>query len=201
MRLGGIKLAGVSVALAVVQVALVSTVAAKYLYERWTSPRAWTRAAASVTDEAGQAMRGRYLWLQLTVNGCESTLPSAKLAEFPRDYNGAVKKGDYALRAGQTWAFDARLKVDGNKLIAVRPEGSEDTRGAVPVLTAPGEPCDEMRLERRVDFYLPESAQSPLPLKAGEELWVEVTVPKKGAPRPMQLAVKGNGQWKPLAFE
>ena len=198
MRLGRVKLAGVSVALAVLQLALVSTVAAKYLYERWTCPRVWTR---TVANDAKLAMRGRYLGLQLTVNGCQSTLPSAKLAEFPRDYNGAVKKGDYALRAGQTWAFDARLKVDGNKLIAVRPEGSEDTRGAVPVPTAPGAPCDEMRLERRVDFYLPESAQSPFPLKAGDELWVEVTVPKKGVPRPMQLAVKGNGQWKPVAFE
>jgi hypothetical protein len=198
MRLGRFKLAGVSVTLAVVQLALVSTVAAKYLYERWTCPRVWTRAVA---NDARLAMRGRYLRLQLTVNGCQSTLPSAKLAEFPRDFNGAVKKGDYALRAGQTWLFDARLKVDANSLIAVRPEGSEDTRGAVPVLTAPGSPCDEMRLERRVDFYIPESAQSPLPLRPGQELWAEVTVPKKGAPRPLQLAVKENGEWKPLAFE
>jgi hypothetical protein len=198
MRLGRMKLAGVSVALAVVQLALVSTVAAKYLYERWTCPRVWTR---TVANDSRLAMRGRYLGLHLTVNGCRSTLPSAKLAEFPRDYNGAVKKGDYAMRAGEPWAFYARLKVEANKLIAVRPEGSEDTTGSVPVLTAPGEPCGEMRLERAVDFYLPEQAQSPLPLKQGQDLWVEVTVPKKGAPRPLQLALKENGQWKPLAFE
>ena len=198
MRLGGIKLSGASVALAVVQLALVSTVAAKYLYERWTCPKVWTQTAA---NDARLAMQGRYLGLHLTVNGCQSTLPSAKLAEFPRDYSGAVKKGDYALRTGQTWVFDARLKIDGNKLIAVRPEGSEDTRGSLPVLTAPGAPCGEMRLQRAVDFYLPESAQSPLPLKQGQELWVEVTLPKRGAPRPLQLAMKENGQWKPLAFE
>jgi hypothetical protein len=199
MRLGRVKLAGVSVALAVLQLALVSTVAAKYLYERWTCPRVWTR---TVANDAKLAMRGRYLGLHLTVNGCQSTLPSAKLAEFPRDYNGAVKKGDYAMRAGDAWAFDARLKVEGNILFAVRPEGSEETTGSVPVLTAPGEPCDQMRLQRAVDFYIPESAQGPLPLKQGQELWVEVTVPKKGAPRQLQLAVKEeNGAWKPLAFE
>ena len=198
MRLGGVRLAGVSVALTVVQLALVSTLAASYLYERWRCPKVWTRAVANNTR---QVMRGRYLGLNLLVDGCQSTLPSAKLAEFPRDYNGAVKKGDYAMRAGQTWAFDARLKVDGNNLLAVRPEGSEETRGTVPVLTTPGAPCDEMRLERTVDFYIPESAQSPLPQKPGQELWVEVTVPKQGAPRPLQLAVKDNGQWKPLAFE
>ncbi len=43
-------------------------------------------------------MRGRYLSLQLTVDGCQSTLPSAKLATFPRDVNGAVKPGPYVLR-------------------------------------------------------------------------------------------------------
>jgi len=198
MRLGKIKLAGVSMALAVVQLALVSTVAAKYLYERWTCPKVWTR---TVANDARLMMRGRYLGLHLTVNGCQSTLPSAKLAEFPRDYNGAVKKGDYALRTGDTWVFDARLKVDGNKLIAVRPEGSEDTKGTVPVLTSPGLPCDQMRLQRAVDFFIPESAQSPLPLEPGQDLWVEVTLPKKGAPRPLQVAMKENGNWKPLAFE
>ena len=35
-------------------------------------------------------MRGRYLSLQLTVDGCQSTLPSAKQADFPRDVNGAA---------------------------------------------------------------------------------------------------------------
>jgi len=198
MRLGGIRLAGASVALAVVQLALISTVAAKYLYERSTLPRVWTQ---TVANDATLTMRGRYLRLHLTVDGCQSTLPSAKLAEFPRDPSGAVRKGDYALRTGEPWAFDARLKVDGDKLIAVRPEGSEETRGTVSVVTAPGSPCDQMRLERAVDFYIPESAQSPLPLKPGQELWVEVTVPAKGAPRPLQLAVMENGQWKPLAFE
>jgi hypothetical protein len=198
MRLGRVKLAGASVALAIVQLALVSTVAASYFYERWTYPKVWTHAMG---NNSRQAMRGRYLGLQLTVNGCQSTLPSAKLAEFPRDYSGAVKKGDYALRTGDTWVFDARLKIDGSELIAVRPEGSEETRGLVPVLTAPGSPCGEMRLQRTVDFYIPESAQSPFPLKQGQELWVEVTVPKKGSPRPLQLALKDNGQWNPLAFE
>ena len=154
-----------------------------------------------MANDAQLAMRGRYLGLHLTVNGCKSTLPSAKLAEFPRDYNGAVKKGDYALRTGDAWVFDARLKVEANKLIAVRPEGSENTKGSVAVLTAPGSPCGEMRLERAVDFYIPEQAQSPLPLKQGQEMWVEVTLPNSGAPRPLQLAVKQDGQWKPLAFE
>jgi hypothetical protein len=58
-----------------------------------------------------------------------------------------------------------------------------------------------MHLDSGVDFYIPEHAASPLPMKAGQELWIEVTVPPKGAPRPIQLAVKQDGVWKPLAFE
>ena len=64
------------------QLLIVSTVAAKYLYQRATCPRVWTRAAAYDPD---LVMRGRYLSLQLTVDGCSSTLPSAKDAEFPRN--------------------------------------------------------------------------------------------------------------------
>jgi hypothetical protein len=65
----------------------------------------------------------------------------------------------------------------------------------------PGAACDAMRLDAPVDFYIAEHAQSPLPLKAGQELWIEVTVPAKGPPRPMQLALKENGGWTPLAFQ
>jgi len=31
-----------------------------------------------------------------------------------------------------------------------------------------------------VDFFIAEHAASPLPMKAGQELWIEVTVPPKG---------------------
>ena len=90
MKTGKCTLAGVSVALLVIQLALVSAIAAKYLYQRWRCPRVWTRAAAIDPE---MPMRGRYLSLRLTVDGCESTLPSAKNATFPRDVNNAIKPG------------------------------------------------------------------------------------------------------------
>ena len=58
-----------------------------------------------------------------------------------------------------------------------------------------------MRLADPVYFYISEHAQSPLPRDARAELWIEVTVPPKGPPRPIQLALKQNGDWRPLAFE
>ena len=52
-----------------------------------------------------------------------------------------------------------------------------------------------------MDFYIAEHAADPTRLKAGQELWIEVTVPPQGPPRPLQLALKDNGAWKPLAFQ
>ena len=112
MKIGRFTLSGVSVALLVIQLALVSSIAAKYLYQRWRCPRVWTRTAA-IDPEL--PMRGRYLSLQLTVDGCQSTLPSAKLATFPRDVNGAVKPGAFSHAAGRRWCFRANLKVENNR--------------------------------------------------------------------------------------
>lgn len=197
MKIGRFQLAGVSVALLVIQLVLISSIAAKYLYQRWTCPRVWTRAAA-VDPEL--PMRGRYLSLQLRVDGCQSTLPSAKDATFPRDVNGAIKPGPYLMRHPQPVSFRANLKVENNKLEALRVEGQEDRTMGEEVSAMPGTPCDQMYLESATNFYIAEHAQSPLPLKPGQELWIEVTVPPVGPPRPIQLALKQDGEWKPLGF-
>ncbi len=194
MKIGRFTLSATSLALLVVQLLLVSTIAAEYLYQRWTCPRVWTRAAAI---DPQLPMRGRYLALQLTVDGCQSTLPSAKNANFPRDVNGAVKPGPYVLRPNAV-DFFANLKVVNNILVAVRLEGTEDSTAGEEVVGTPGSPCDQMQLASTTDFFISETAQRPLPLQPGQELWIEVTVPPKGPPRPMQLALKDNGAWTPL---
>ncbi len=194
MKIGRFTLSAASLALLIIQLLLVSTVAAKYLYQRWTCPRVWTRAAAI---DPNLPMRGRYLALRLTVDGCQSTLPSAKDANFPRDVNGAVKPGPYVLRP-QDVDFHANLKVVNNTFIAVRIEGQEDSNAGEEVVGTAGSPCNQMQLASSTDFFISDTAQSPLPLKTGQELWIEVTVPPTGPPRPMQLALKDNGAWKPL---
>jgi hypothetical protein len=147
-------------------------------------------------------MRGRYLALRLTVDGCQSTLPSAKDATFPRKVDGTVKPGPYVLRENTNW-FRVNLKVVNNTLVAVRPEGQEaagqeDSRAGQEIQGSAGAPCDQMWLASPVDLFIADTAQSPLPLKPNQELWIEVTVPPKGPPRPLQLALKDNGVWKPL---
>ncbi len=52
-----------------------------------------------------------------------------------------------------------------------------------------------------VYFYVSEHAASPLPVKQGDELWIEITLPPKGPPRPIQLALKhADGAWQPLTY-
>jgi hypothetical protein len=138
--------------------------------------------------------------MQLVVDGCQSTLPSANQATFPRNINGVPNGMRYAIAAPQAVHFPAQLAVKDNKLIAIRLPESDDNLSGQMVGAWPGNSCQNLRLDEPVDFYIPEHAQSPLPVKHGDELWIEVTVPPKGPPRPTQLALKQGGGWKPLAF-
>ncbi len=198
MKLGRISLSVTSLVLLAVQLTIVSTIAAKYLYQRWSCPRVWTRAT---TYDPQLLMRGRYLSLQLVLDGCQSTLPSAKQAAMPRNVDGVQTGKTYSIRSDQSVQFPARLKVEGNKLLAIRiPEGDNRPDEQM-VEGSPGASCEDLRLDGPVDFYIAEHAADPSPLKAGQELWIEVTVPPKGPPRPIQLALKDGGAWKPLAFQ
>ena len=192
------KFSKTSIALLAIQLALVSSIAAKYLYQRWTCPRVWTRTAVYDPE---LLMRGRYLSVQLIVDGCQSTLPSAKEAAMPRNLDGVPVGTRFSINSPQPVQFPAQLKVEGNKLVALRiPEADSQSGGQI-VAAWPGSSCEKMRLNEPVDFYIAEHAASPTPVKPGQELWIEVTVPAKGPPRPIQLALKQDGAWKPLAFE
>jgi hypothetical protein len=191
------KISKTSIALLVVQLVLVSSIAAKYLYQRWTCPRVWARAVAYDPE---LPMRGRYLSLQLVVDGCKSTLPSVKQAVVPRNFDGSAK-GSYSIAAPQPFQFLAQLKVEGNKLAAIRIEDHVYNPAGTMVDAWPGSSCADFRIHQPVDFYVAEHAVLPTPLQPNQELWIEVTVPRNGPPRPIQLALKQDGAWKPLAFQ
>ncbi|MGA2886931.1 MAG: hypothetical protein ABSE51_02700 [Terracidiphilus sp.] len=192
------KFSKTSIILLVIQLALVSSIAAKYYYQRARCPRVWVRTAAYDPD---MVMRGRYLSLRLTVDGCQSTLPSALHATFPRNADGTTSKGGFSVNWQGPVQFRAKLKVENNKLVAIRIPEADLTSKGMYVTAMPGSPCDALRLAEPVDFYIAEHAVDPTPLKPGQELWIEVTVPHKGPPRPLQLALKQDGAWKPLAFQ
>ena len=82
-----------------------------------------------------------------------------------------------------------QLRVENNQLVAApSPTGLMVTRGR-----------DGHRvLMEPVAFFLPEHAADPSRREPGEELWVEVSVPGKGGPRPLRLGVKKDGVLTPL---
>jgi hypothetical protein len=54
-------------------------------------------------------------------------------------------------------------------------------------------------LDQTLAFFIPGHVADPSRRPAGEELWVEVTIPRAGLPRPIRLGVKKDGQLEPLA--
>lgn len=192
------KFSRTSLALLLIQLALVSSVGARYLYQRWKCPRVWTRVAANLPQ---LTPRGRYLRLQITVDGCQSTLPLASQAGFPRNPDGTPRGKDFSVVASKYIEFPARLKVENNKLEAIRIPSGDGLPAGNWVRATPGMPCDSFLIDEPVSFYVEDASASPLPIQPGQEWWIEVTVPPQGPPRPLQLAVKQNGAWKPLAFQ
>jgi hypothetical protein len=162
--------------LAVLQLAIVASLAAKYTIDRGRFPRVWARTAAY---DPNLPIRGRYLSVQLRVDA-------------DRVYGGAEQPKGFS-----PWSevSDIELHAENGHLVASsapEPTGLRVTRWKTrtgEVVTALSEP---------VDFFLPEHAVDPSWRKAGEELWVEVTVPKNGPPRPIRLAVKRGDTFTPL---
>jgi hypothetical protein len=80
---------------------------------------------------------------------------------------------------------EVKYSVEDGKLVA-RPTTIDGTSTRITNGTAPV----------RVAYFIPEHV--PDPSRREEELWVEVTVPRLGPPRPVQLGVKKNGVLTPL---
>ncbi len=159
-------------ALGMIHLALVASLGAKMLYDRATRPRVWVRTGPV---DPNLPIRGRYLALRLEVPTRGVTAPAGRFGWSRvslRLENGqlvAVPAGPHALG---NEAFAARLRnVDGIQVVDIR------------------EP---------VAFFIPEHTVDPSRRPQGEEFWVEVTVPKKGPPRPIRLGVKKDGILTPL---
>ena len=57
---------------------------------------------------------------------------------------------------------------------------------------------EQVVLQEPVLFFLPEHAENPWTQAKNAEIWAEVSVPKKGPPRPIRLAVKRGDSFTPL---
>jgi uncharacterized membrane-anchored protein len=169
-----------AVAVAVVHLAIVSSLAGKLLIDRASRPRVWVKAAPVDPD---LPIRGRYVALRLELHASDPELNN-------KDYYSRTARLE--VRNGELWAIPYdRGTVEIQRWMAFRSNESEEERtrrlAAAPVTLA--EP---------VDFFIPEHVPDPSRRAAGEELWVEATIPRAGPPRPLRLGVKRHGQIEPL---
>lgn len=86
-----------------------------------------------------------------------------------------------------------RLRVDGDQVV-----GTIDT--AAPLNARFDSAAGGVRasLDEPVAYFIPEHIPDPSIRPAGEELWAEVSLPRRGPPRPIRLAVRRNGALTPL---
>jgi hypothetical protein len=180
-----------------IQAALVLTTAGKYEWERHTRPMVWVRAepfGAGADKMQTLNGEGRYGQVQLYVNGCG--LPTAK-ADVERDFEAPIDFGKPAMKSHRVLKIHARLTARNGSLIAVD-AGELRAADVQEVSWDMRRPCAEARLLDIVDVYLPKSVPTPYTVKDGDTLWVLVTVPQSGPPRPVQLATsdaKGFHPW------
>ncbi len=168
------------IALAVIQLLIVMSLGAKLLYDRMTRPRGWVLVR---TFDPNLPIRGRYLWEQLR-------MPSNGFTFTPR--KGA---------ASETWDFTpqwAYYNVENGQLVANFTGSSAQPGGWVHLLKQSNGTL-MAEAEQPVFLFIPDTARVP-ELGPGDQLWMEVTLPKKGPPRPIRAAVKKNGVFTPLNY-
>jgi hypothetical protein len=115
-------------------------------------------------------IRGRYVRLRLEV-------PLV-------DGSDSARAGEYR---------NVRLKAAGDRLVGVL-EDDGPLRARLDSSAA----SLAAGLDDPVAFFIPEHIPDPSVRTRGEELWAEVTVPRRGPPRPIRLGVRRDGILTPL---
>lgn len=160
-----------------IQLALVLSLGGKLLYDRATRPRVWV--LCGVYDPE-LPIRGRYLSQRL---------------EFP----AVGFSYQYTPNRAGEWFVNrqwAQLVVENGQLIG-KPQAAGP--GVWVNLRQKADGSVTAFSEQPVLVFVPENANVPS-LKRGEEMWVEVTVPAKGPPRPIRVGIKKEGVLTPLNF-
>ena len=133
-----------------------------------------------------------------------ATLPRVWVRTAPVDPNLPIRGRYVRIRIEVEGSRDllghrVSLRAQDGRLVAAPATGS--TFG--PWLTLqPGRTSRPgvLELNQPLAFFIPEHAVDPSRRAPGEELWVEVSVPAHGAPRPIRLGVKKDGTLTPLSL-
>lgn len=160
------------VIVAALHLAIVGSLGAKLLVDRATRPRVWARTAPV---DPNLPIRGRYVRLRI-----EAEFPQGADLEDPRR----------ALGQG------VRLTTEGTRLVATPTPTPNDSGLRARLVDRGGQRIAV--IDPPLAYFIPEHVPDPSRRQPGEELWVEVTLPRKGPPRPIRLGVKKDGELTPL---
>lgn len=177
--------------------ALVLSLGAKLRLDRATRPRAWFKAGPV---DPVLPVRGRYVALRLEVPVRGAKLPPPPVPSEP----GRLFQPRF-----QVHRLQVRLVAEGGAIRALPVTDPDAGYGprveGAQWATLPEElrslPEDRwfVRLEEPVAYFIPDTKRDPS-VRAGEEVWVEATLPRKGPLRPIRLGILKDGvlrEWKP----
>ena len=107
---------------------------------------------------------------------------------------GVEAEPEEGLRSIGRQIVPVALSVKGGRLAAV--SDSQSTKLYAQLTPRAG--VTVAVLQQPLAYFIPEHVPDPSIRQTGEELWVEVTIPRVGAPRPIRLGVKKDGVLTPL---
>jgi hypothetical protein len=177
--------------LLIVQLLLVLTIAGKYLYERKTRPRIWVLSAQY---DPNMPLRGRYLALQLRVDTCNLPHDHAHFTEGYKDANGVIQDPG-------SWNWNVTLTSENGHLVPKLNDHPNNPNDNEYLTQHANQSCNQIPIPSQVEYFIPDTAKTPFPLKPGQQLWVEVTMPPSGPPRPIQLAISSEAGFQPLHLD
>lgn len=128
----------------------------------------------------------------------------ARTAPYDPDLPVRGRYVQLRLEAAPAPGFDAPLAYDrnvalsagGGRLVATP---SDSGANLARISSRGGERIALLAIP--VAYFIPEHIPDPSVREPGEELWVEVTVPRDGPPRPIRLGVRRNGVLTPLDID
>lgn len=166
--------------LALVQVLLITLVGAKLMIDRARYPQVWVETAPYDPD---LPLRGRYVRLMAVVEPGQFSDP--RKAPGLSDPSSSFETSVYHK--------PGRVEIREGRLVAIR-----DDKGPLYFTNGRCGARECLTLAEPLAFFIPENIPDPSIRNNEEQLWVKVTIPPRGAPRPIELGVKKDGKLRPL---
>ncbi|MGB7282158.1 MAG: hypothetical protein WBE13_07850 [Candidatus Acidiferrum sp.] len=160
---------------AVIQVALVSSLGAKLMWDRETLPRGW---AATRGYDPDLPIRGRYINISLLVKA-DKVFPS-----LPTESHNTAPSCVFGSQ-------NVYLTVENGRVVA---NPADHFTGLT--VSGPRWQDGEMlaMLSPPVVYFLPEHALNPMSGRPTGTLFLELTVPREGPPRPIRFGTRAGGE-------